>query len=89
MFPLQDTVPARGVPLVTWGLILVNGLVFLFELSLPDRQLEHLFYLFGLVPARYSHPDWPYWVGLRWDDYWPFLTCTFLHGGWLHLAGNM
>jgi membrane associated rhomboid family serine protease len=89
MFPLQDTVPARGVPLATWGLILVNSLIFLFELSLPDRQRENLFYLFGLVPARYSHPEWAYWVGLPWDDYWPFLTCTFLHGSWLHLVGNM
>ncbi len=58
MFPVQDMVPARGIPLATWGLIVLNSLVFLFELSLSDRELEQLFYVFGLVPARYSHPEW-------------------------------
>jgi membrane associated rhomboid family serine protease len=51
--------------------------------------LERFFYLFGLVPARYSHPEWAVWAGLPIDDYWPFLTCMFLHGGWFHFIGNM
>jgi len=41
------------------------------------------------VPARYSHPEWARWVGLPVDDYWPFLTSMFLHGGWMHVIGNM
>ena len=44
---------------------------------------------FGLVPARYSHPEWARWVGFPVDDYWPFLTSMFLHGGWMHVIGNM
>jgi membrane associated rhomboid family serine protease len=74
---------------MTWALLLVNAGVFFFELQLTDAQLEQLFYLFGLVPARYSHPGWAHWVGLSADDYWPFLTCMFLHGGWFHFVGNM
>src|SRR2546425_1765430 len=42
-----------------------------------------------MVPARYSHPEWARWVGLSIDDYWPFLTSMFLHGGWAHIIGNM
>ena len=89
MFPLKDTVPSHSPPLMTWALLLVNAGVFFLELQLSDAQLEQLFYLFGLVPARYSHPEWAQRIGLPVDDYWPFLTCMFLHGGWFHLIGNM
>ena len=74
---------------MTWALIGINLAVFLYELSLPPEDLERFIYLFGIVPARYSHPEWAHWMGLRVDDYWPFLTCMFLHGGWLHIIGNM
>src|SRR5207244_3296238 len=43
----------------------------------------------GIVPARYSHPEWAQSIGFPVDDYWPFLTCMFLHGGWAHVIGNM
>jgi membrane associated rhomboid family serine protease len=89
MFPLKDTVPSHTSPLMTWTLVFINAVVFFFELQLSEAQLEQLFYLFGLVPARYSHPEWARWVGFPVDDYWPFLTCMFLHGGWLHFLGNM
>jgi membrane associated rhomboid family serine protease len=74
---------------MTWTLLLVNAVVFFYELRLTDAQLEQFFYLFGLVPARYSHPQWALWVGFPADDYWPFLTSMFLHGGWMHFLGNM
>jgi membrane associated rhomboid family serine protease len=63
--------------------------VFLFELSLGPERLQALFYLFGIVPARYSRPEWAQFVGLPLGDFWPFLTNMFLHGGWMHLVGNM
>jgi membrane associated rhomboid family serine protease len=59
------------------------------ELSLTPQQLERVFYVFGIVPARYSDPRWAEWVGFPMHDYWPFLTNVFLHGGWLHVLGNM
>lgn len=89
MIPIKDTIPRRTYPFVTLALIAVNGLVFLFELALPERALGDLVSLFGLVPARYSHPEWAVTFGLPLDTYWPFLTNLFLHGGWLHLIGNM
>ena len=74
---------------MTWTLIAVNCLIFFFELAMPESALEHFFYVFGLVPARYTHPAWAIWLGLPIDDYWPFLTNMFLHGGWVHLIGNI
>ncbi len=89
MFPIKDTVPSREFPVVTWALIIVNSLVFLFETTLSPAELERLFYLFGVVPARYSHPAWAVFWGLPIDNYWPFLTNMFLHGGWTHIISNM
>src|SRR5581483_6818027 len=89
MIPVKDTIPRRGMPVVTLSLIAINAVIFLFELSLSPDDQEALFYLFGVVPARYTHPDWALSAGFPIDDYWPFLTSLFLHGGWLHLIGNM
>lgn len=52
MIPLKDTIQSRSTPWVTWAIILVNGIVFLFELSLSPEQLERLVALFGMTPAR-------------------------------------
>ena len=89
MFPIQDSVPSRSVPVVTRALILINVVVFFFELMLPRHGVEELFYLFGLVPARLTHPDWAAYVGFPADGYWSIFTHQFLHGGWLHIIANM
>jgi membrane associated rhomboid family serine protease len=89
MIPIRDNVPSRTAAVVTWGLIAVNAAVFLHELALDPRQLEQFFYLYGVVPARYSHAEWARLAGFPLDDYWPFVTSMFLHGGWLHLISNM
>src|SRR5271165_5286593 len=85
----MDSVPSRSVPVVTRTLILINVVVFFFELALPQETLEQAFYLFGIVPARFAHPHWAARVGFPVNDYWPLLTHQFLHGGWLHIIGNM
>jgi membrane associated rhomboid family serine protease len=89
VFPLIDDVPRRHPPVVTWLLISANAAVFALELSLPPEKRESLFYMMGIVPRRYAHPEWAEWVGLPVHDYWPFLTSMFLHGGWLHVLSNM
>src|SRR5438552_7151893 len=89
MIPIRDTVPSRGTPVVTWTLMAVNVAIFFYELTLAPEELERLFYLFGVVPARFSDPQWARWVGFPVDDYWPFLTSMFLHGGWMHIIANM
>ena len=58
MIPIRDSVPSHSVPVVTRTLIFVNVLVFFFELMLPRGSIEPFFYLFGFVPARFTHPDW-------------------------------
>jgi rhomboid family protein len=61
-----------GFPFITWALIILNGVIFLFEKSIPRDILGTIFYLFGLVPARYSYPRWAYIHGLPFDDYLSF-----------------
>jgi membrane associated rhomboid family serine protease len=89
MIPLKDTLLHLGFPVVTWAIILLNGIIFLFEISIPRDMLQQLFYLFGLVPARYSYPSWAVVHGLPFDEYLSFVTAMFLHAGWLHIIGNM
>ena len=62
MFPLLDSIPSRSVPVVTRTLIIVI-VVFFFALSLPREAVEQVFYLFGIVPARFTHPKWAAFVG--------------------------
>jgi membrane associated rhomboid family serine protease len=89
MLPIKDTIPRRNPPIATWVIIFLNCFVFLLELTMSPYSLQQTLYLFGIVPARFTHPDWAAWVGFPIDDYWPFLTSMFLHGGWLHIIGNM
>ena len=80
MFPIRDHNPSGRTPYVTIALIAINVLVFLgYFLSLSEPELNGFFFTWGLVPARIM-------IG---DGYETFLTSMFLHGGWLHLAGNM
>lgn len=89
MFPIKDTVPRRTYPLMTLFIITANAFVFFFVLSMPPHYQDAFIELFGLVPARYSHPLWAVVMGFPLDGYWPFLTNMFLHSGWLHFIGNM
>jgi membrane associated rhomboid family serine protease len=89
VIPLKDTILRQGFPLVTWIIILLNGVIFIFEISIPKNLLQQLFYLFGLVPAKYSYPNWAFIHGVPFDDYLSFVTNMFLHAGWLHIIGNM
>lgn len=88
MIPLRDHNPTRTTPYVTYGLIGLNILVFLFQLGLDPRQTMVLFYRFGVVPAELVRltdlgPANPLPLPLT------LITSLFLHGGFLHLAGNM
>ncbi len=89
MFPLRDGIPSRRLPIVTLGLIAANVAVFLYQLTLAEDGLKTLFYLFGVVPARLSDPAWAADVGYASPGWFSFLSSTFLHGGFLHLAFNM
>src|SRR5208283_2361796 len=86
MIPIRDTVPNRTFPVTTWMIIILFGIVFLFETTLPQEQLENFTYYFGIVPVEYARR---HRHGLPLIDYLSFLTTMFLHGGWLHILGNM
>jgi membrane associated rhomboid family serine protease len=80
MFPIRDHNPSGKTPYVTIILIVLNVLVFLgYFVSLSEFQLDGFFRNWGLIPARLQFGE----------GYETILTSMFLHGGWLHLAGNM
>ena len=89
MFPIRDSVKSESTPVITRGLVLVNALVFLMELTFRGVAREKLFYLYGIVPKRFTHPGWAEYVGFPAHHYLPLLTHQFLHGGWLHVISNM
>jgi len=88
MIHIRAKVPSERWPIVAVLLIVANTIAFLFEWALDPYYQEQLFYLYGLVPARYTHPQAAAAAGLS-ARYWPFLSHMFLHGGWMHLIGNM
>ncbi len=82
MIPIADEMPSRRAPVVTWGLIGINVLVFLYELLLGSR-VDQFFMSWGAVPAYTTDPvNHPLAVIT-------LFTSMFLHGGWTHLIGNM
>jgi membrane associated rhomboid family serine protease len=83
MIPLRDTVRSRSLPWMTWGLIALNLLIFLYESTLPAGQLDAFIGVFGLVPARLSL------TSLQLFPWLTLITSMFLHGGWFHVIGNM
>ena len=88
MLPIRDNIPSRRFPAATLSIIAVNTLVFLWELQLGPRRLEQAFVEFAIIPIRYSNPDIAQVFSLG-EQIRPFFSSLFLHGGWLHLIGNM
>lgn len=87
MIPIRDANPSSRAPIVNYLVIGVCVGVFLYELAL-GRQLERLVFSYGLVPLRYTR--WEVAVHFNWmEQAVPFFSYMFLHGGWLHLIGNM
>ena len=89
MLPLRDDQPRYSTPYITYFLIALNLLIFFFEWTLDAKTLNSLILQFSIVPARFTaflsgSPRYSVVeVAL------PFLTSMFLHGGWMHVIGNM
>lgn len=81
MFPIRDHNPSGRTPYVVYGLMAANILIFLGYAGIlnDDRALMTLFYQWAMIPARISSGD----------GYPTLISSMFLHGGWMHLAGNM
>jgi membrane associated rhomboid family serine protease len=88
MIPLKDMTPRRSFPIVTILLIVANIAVFVYQLSLPQKALETFINTYALIP-------WKMHLALEGRHYTllqaflPLVTCMFLHGGFLHIIGNM
>jgi len=88
MIPLKDTTPRRSFPFITVLLIVVNFIVFFHQISLSPAAGDAFIRVYGLVPHRIQ-------LALAGRHYTlvqalvPLFTCMFLHGGWLHIIGNM
>ena len=86
--PLKDDNPTSTLPLVTIGFILANGLVFFHQISLDVVESQNFIFRWGAIPYQIIHgevlrefPPMPLSLTL--------LSSMFLHGGFLHLFGNM
>ncbi len=88
MVPLRDNNPTRIVPFVTYALVAINIAVFVYELSLGD-QLEAFFRVWAVVPRELTASFSGQPTGLPFPAWVTLITSQFLHGGFLHVAGNM
>jgi membrane associated rhomboid family serine protease len=86
--PLKDDNPTSRKPIITIALIAVNSLVYIYSATLPQPQLQFFIAQFALIPYDIFHltPSLP---GSAFPEYLTLLTSMFLHGGLLHLGGNM
>ena len=85
--PLHDHIRRQTFWTLTLAIICANALAFLFELSL-GREVDRVVFFFGIIPARYTIPQ----IAARLSFgglVVPIFASMFLHGGWLHLLGNM
>jgi membrane associated rhomboid family serine protease len=87
MIPLKDDNPTRTFPFVNWALILTNVVVFLYQVQLPARAAKAFVIHNATIPQRIpaflaGH------LGFQ-IAFYPLFTSMFLHGGWMHLLGNM
>ena len=88
MIPLKDMTPRRSFPVITLLVIAVNVAVFVHQITLPPRAADAFIMTYALVPSKIS-------LALAGRHYTlaqallPLFTCMFLHGGWLHIIGNM
>jgi membrane associated rhomboid family serine protease len=75
MIPLRDVIPSRTTPYITITIIALNAVAWTFEILLPHDALNEFLTIYGVVPAYFSYPT--------------LVTSMFLHGGWMHVIGNM
>ncbi len=87
MIPIRDRNPSGTFPYVTIGIIVINVFIFLYELSLGS-DLGAFLHQYGVVPIKIAHYNRSSDLTLI-DTFFPFLSSSFLHAGFIHLIGNM
>jgi len=81
MIPIKDNIPSRRFAFVNYGLIILNVLVFGLQL-MQAANLESFVNRYAFIPGQISS-------GLDTGDILRIFTSMFMHGGWMHLVGNM
>lgn len=89
MIPLKDDNPTRLVPVVSWTLLAACLLVFLWQISLGPEGMRAAVYAYGLVPDALLGGGGPAAGSAAVPAPLTVFTSMFLHGGWLHLIGNL
>jgi rhomboid family protein len=92
MIPIRDDTPRFSTPYVTYFLIALNTVIFLFEWSVGlqnQRELNALIFEFGVVPRHVTAALGGAGQTNLIGAFIPILTSMFLHGSWLHIIGNM
>ena len=87
MIPLRDTVSSKNYPVVNTGIIVINVLFFLLQLA-QGGEFENFINTYGLVPAHFTVPQIARYYSFG-EKAISLVTFMFLHGGFLHLLGNM
>ena len=77
MIPIKDLNPSQTFAFINLFIILLCTVVWIYEITLPPALLDAFIYTFGFVPADFLNRPWT------------LITHMFLHGGWLHIIGNM
>lgn len=86
--PIRDDAPTVRTPYVTVALMFLNGLIFLYMISQGKTGFQYLTYQYGYIPFELTHsvevtPELPASV------FFTMFSSMFMHGGFLHLIGNM
>ncbi|XHX76352.1 MAG: rhomboid family intramembrane serine protease [Stenomitos frigidus ULC029] len=89
MVPLHDNNPTRITPYVTYGLIGINIFIFLYELRLSASQLQSFVQAYAVVPSQLTDSFQSGDLSQILLQAMTLFTSQFLHGGFLHLGGNM
>lgn len=88
MVPLSDDNPISTTPVVVYALLALNAAIFLYEISLSAPALQQFFNTWALVPAELTSSFGANAVGAE-REWITLISSQFLHGGWLHVGGNM
>ncbi|MDP5337610.1 MAG: rhomboid family intramembrane serine protease [Nodularia sp. (in: cyanobacteria)] len=89
MVPIKDNNPTQITPYVTYALIATNVLAFLYEASLPPQALNQFFHLAAVIPQELTLSFSGISINQPVPEWATLITSQFLHGGFLHLGGNM
>jgi len=88
VIPLRDVLRSRTTPLILYSIIAANIGVFFYELSLSPGGLQRFIFQLGLVPWKLTTPEvWSILSPLQ--QILPLFSSMFLHGGWIHIIGNL